>query len=115
MYWPGTRVRETRLDETEVYYAQLMYLVASEEANALRRNREAGPAVDRVDQPRAEVIAQMGMDGGMPRACRWMACPERAAGWRTWELVRVSMAKLARESAIWLCARTWWIQWRTPS
>jgi hypothetical protein len=50
-----------------------MYLVASEGGKALRQNREAGPAADRVDQPRAEVIAQMGMDGSMPRACRWIA------------------------------------------
>jgi hypothetical protein len=54
-------------------YAQLIYLVASGGGKALRQNREAGPAVDRVDQPQAEVVAQMGMDGGMSRACRWMA------------------------------------------
>jgi hypothetical protein len=37
-------------------------------------------------------------------------CPERADGWSTSELVRVSTARLAFESAMRLCARTWWAQ-----
>jgi hypothetical protein len=47
-------------DEPEVYYAQLMYLVASEGGRALTQNREASPTVDRVNQPRADIVAQMG-------------------------------------------------------
>jgi hypothetical protein len=59
-------------DEPEVYYAQLMYLVASEAGRALRQNKESGPAVDSVGQPRAKIIAQMNMNRVMSRACRWM-------------------------------------------
>jgi hypothetical protein len=56
-------------DESEVYYAQFMYLVASEGARALRkkkRGREGNAAVDSVDQPRSKVIAQEGVDRTMP-------------------------------------------------
>jgi hypothetical protein len=54
-------VRSSDDDEPEVYYAQLMYLVPSEGGRALTQNREASPAVDRVNQPRADIVAQMGM------------------------------------------------------
>jgi hypothetical protein len=59
-------------DEPEVYYAQLMHLVASEAGGALQQNRESSPAVDRVGQPWAKITAQMDMDSVMSRACRRM-------------------------------------------
>jgi hypothetical protein len=63
------RLEYTDNDEAEVYYAQIMYLVASEGACALRkerRRRKDLATVDGVGQPRSEVIAQEGVERAMP-------------------------------------------------
>jgi hypothetical protein len=49
------RKASTRQRISDVYYAQLMYLVASEVGGALQHDRKSSPAVDSVGQPWAKV------------------------------------------------------------